>query len=73
MASATAWQNLAQVRLEWNRAGGWARTLQSNLADLYCAFMDNLSDENLHARRKEISDILKLFAAWLGGREALEN
>eukprot|EP00969_Alexandrium_andersonii_P020429 892884-Alexandrium_andersonii.AAC.1 len=57
--SATAWQNLAQVRLEWHRTGGWAHSLQGSLADLYCAFMYiNLSDENLYTRRKEISDIL---------------
>eukprot|EP00969_Alexandrium_andersonii_P006574 285756-Alexandrium_andersonii.AAC.1 len=25
--SATAWQNLAQLRLEWNRVGGWSLAL----------------------------------------------
>eukprot|EP00969_Alexandrium_andersonii_P112638 4977706-Alexandrium_andersonii.AAC.1 len=33
----------------------------------------NPSDENLYTRRKEISDILKLYTAWLGGWEALEK
>eukprot|EP00969_Alexandrium_andersonii_P006575 285756-Alexandrium_andersonii.AAC.2 len=33
----------------------------------------NLADEHLHARRKEISDILKLFTAWMDGWEALEK
>eukprot|EP00969_Alexandrium_andersonii_P359970 15454360-Alexandrium_andersonii.AAC.1 len=52
--SATAWQNRAQVGLEWNRVGGWALDFQGGLSDLYRAFMDvNLADERLYARRKE--------------------
>eukprot|EP00969_Alexandrium_andersonii_P241463 10662661-Alexandrium_andersonii.AAC.1 len=38
--SATAWQNLAQVRLEWQLVGGWVADLQGSLWDLYRAFMD---------------------------------
>eukprot|EP00969_Alexandrium_andersonii_P187361 8278762-Alexandrium_andersonii.AAC.1 len=72
--SAAAWQNLAQARLEWNRTGGWAHSLQSSLADLYCAFVDtNLADEHLYTRRKGISDVLKLFTAWMDGWAALEK
>eukprot|EP00969_Alexandrium_andersonii_P050743 2230123-Alexandrium_andersonii.AAC.1 len=33
--AAAAWQNVAHVRLEWNRVGGWTRILQNSLADLY--------------------------------------
>eukprot|EP00969_Alexandrium_andersonii_P073688 3249741-Alexandrium_andersonii.AAC.1 len=52
--SATAWQNLAQVRLKWQLVGGWAANLQGSLWGLYRAFVDvNLMGTELQTRRKE--------------------
>eukprot|EP00969_Alexandrium_andersonii_P229980 10157341-Alexandrium_andersonii.AAC.1 len=72
--SASAWQNVAHLRLEWIKVGGWTQILQNSLADLYCAFMDtNFTDERMQNYRMEISNVLKLFTTWMDGWEALEN